>query len=152
MTKSIPLNHGKVAIVDDDMFEFLSQWKWYAHRDWNTWYVQRCIGKATIKMHRVIMNAPDGMKVDHRNHNGLDNQRLNLRVCTHAQNVMNSKPSRVNTTGFKGVSIHHGKYRAQIEVSKKKITLGYYVNPVDAARAYDQAAKKHFGEYAWTNF
>lgn len=102
-------------------------------------------------MHNQIMNPPKGMEVDHRDRDGLHNWRENLRVCTHAQNSMNRGPSSV--TGFKGVRLYGSKkYIAQIKFRKKFFHLGIFTEAEEAARAYDAAAKKFFGDFAWLNF
>ena len=98
--KHIPLTQGKVAIVDDKDYEYLNQWKWYAHKKGNTYYARRSInyklnGKKktrTIQMHNIVLSKTDVSKeIDHKNHNGLDNRLSNLRICTHAQNLANQR-------------------------------------------------------------
>jgi len=103
-------------------------------------------------MHRLIMDAPDGTDVDHRNMDRVDNRRSNLRLATRAENLRNQGLSRNNTSGFKGVSRLDGKWRAEIRVKWKLIYLGLFDDKVEAARAYDTAAKEHFGEFARLNF
>jgi hypothetical protein len=96
------------------------------------------------------------MDVDHRNGDGLDNQRANLRICTHSQNMYNAKKRSTNTTGFKGVyrsrTKHIVRFRAQIQIHRKQIYLGSYSSLEDAARAYDNKAREIYGEFANTNF
>jgi len=96
--KRIPLTQGKFAIVDDADFEWLSQWKWRARKDYNTWYAIRRVVRGscrtTTSIHRQIMEAKPGSQVDHRNRDGLDNRRCNLRFCTNAQNAMNQRKTR----------------------------------------------------------
>lgn len=156
--KEIPLTQGQVTLVDDEDYEWLSQWKWHASLRRYTWYAERaCIvnGKHNrIRMHRTIMDAPDHLLVDHIDRNGLNNTRSNLRLATKSQNMHNQGPSRRNRTGYKGVSWHQ-KYRrwfAQIKRNGKRVHLGSFTDPVEAARAYDAAARKLHGEFAWTNF
>jgi hypothetical protein len=100
------------------------------------------------------MNAQKGILVDHRNGNGLDNRRINLRLCTDAQNRANRRLQRNNKSGFKGVFLNakNGKFLAHVQVNKKTFYLGSFVSPIDAAKAYDKAAKLHFGEFARLNF
>lgn len=160
MTKEIQLTQGMVALVEDDDYEYLAQFKWCAQRSRNTFYAMRhspCLNgiSTTIKMHSEIMDTPKGMQVDHRNGNGLDNRRKeNLRVCTGSQNQHNRRKNSNNTSGYKGVYWYkqRGKWRARIEFNGKEISLGYYTDAVQAARAYDEAARKHHGEFANLNF
>ena len=128
--KKIPLNHGRFALVDDEDYDFLIKWKWFAHycNSIKSFYASRkgrkCDGEAfgtTIRMARVIMNAKKGEYVDHIKHNTLNNQRSNLRICTNAQNCMNKGPQLNNTSGYKGVYWHQGgsKWKSQIQFNKK---------------------------------
>ncbi len=106
-------------------------------------------------MHRLITRAPKGKVVDHENGDGLDNRRANLRVCDHRQNRRNhQRPRKGGASRFHGVGWwkRDQKWRAKISVDGRTIHLGYFADEEDAARAYDQAAREHFGEYASTNF
>ncbi len=157
--KEISLTQGKVALVDDGDYEYLNQWKWFAHKYKNNkWYAERSEGwgvfEKKIRMHRIITNAPTGMEVDHKDNNGLNNQRQNLRVCTKSQNIANTNKIANTTSKFKGVSWRSDskKWKAQIEVNKKAINLGSYSDPEEAARVYDDAATKYYGEFAKLNF
>jgi hypothetical protein len=155
--KTIPLSQGRVAIVDDRDFETLNRYKWYAQKIGNTLYAARhATGRhRTIYMHRQIPGITDpGIFVDHRNGNGLDNRRQNLRLATKTENARNRPAPKNNTSGFKGVHWHKqgNAYRARIKVNGKNIHLGLFPTPTEAARAYDQAARKYFGEFARTNF
>lgn len=154
--KEIELTQGKVALVDDKDYEYLSQWKWRAMKKQNTWYAVRTTYNPTrvILMHREIMNAPNDKQVDHINRNGCDNRRKNLRLCTNQQNGANRGAQKNNTSGYKGVYWHKtkSKWNAKIKVSGKKIHLGYYQSVKDAAKAYDKAADEFFGEFAYLNF
>lgn len=157
MTKQIPLTQGKVAVVSDHRFEHLNQWNWCATKHKNTWYAVRNMKapfKGTVLMHREIMNAPKEMDVDHWDGNGLNNTDENLRVCTNAQNIQNSRKRSDNTSSFKGVtwSKSYEKYQAQITVEGQYFWLGYFNDPEEAARAYDAKAKELHGEFARTNF
>jgi len=165
--KKIPLSQGKFTLVDDEDYEILSQWKWsaacpnpkkaikkwYAVRD--TKMIKRKRGKR-IYMHRFLMNPPDGYEVDHEDGDGLNNQKYNLRICTHAENVRNKQIPSNNSSGYKGVYWDKGvkKWRAQIVDRKLKTTryIGIFDDPVDAAKAYDREAKKLFGKFANLNF
>jgi len=104
-------------------------------------------------MHRLILNAPDGMQVDHVNEIGLDNRKSNLRICNQSENQRNRSKQKNNTSGFKGVHWHvvDKRWMATIKVDKKKIHLGSFRNPIDAAKVYNSAAIKYHGEFANLN-
>lgn len=108
-------------------------------------------------LHRIITNAKKGETVDHKNGNSLDNTRSNLRICTQAENCRNQKRKITNTSGYKGVSIFkaYAKYNkqfvAEITVNYKRISLGYFGTPEEAALAYNKAALEHHGEFAKLN-
>ena len=158
--KQIKLTQGKVALVDDSDYEELSKYKWYASRYKNIWYAER-MGKlvsgkkCVIRMHRQILNLTykDNKYVDHRNHNGLDNQKNNLRVCSQAQNCYSKRHQNSKTSVFKGVSLCNKKrrWRASITYKNKHKFLGYFDIEIDAAKAYNEAAKEYFGEFAYLN-
>jgi len=159
--KQIELTQGKVALVDDDDFEWINQWNWHIanHKRRGLYYARRSGvsvngERPVFLMHRQILNAPKGSCVDHINHNGLDNRRENLRLCNNSQNHQNTLKSAKNTSGYKGVVRHSkvNKWVAQICVSRRRIYLGYYDNIIVAAKVYDSAAIKYFGEFACTNF
>jgi hypothetical protein len=155
MSKEIPLTHGTVALVDDADYGFLMQWKWrldnngYAARTDYTGGKQR-----TILMHRVIVNAPE---VDHRDTNRLNNQRSNLRAATRSQNTQNSRKAPGKSSQYKGVTWNKKlrKWNAQINTGRHligKIHLGTFEIEAEAAKAYDEAARRYYGEYARPNF
>jgi hypothetical protein len=159
--KTIPLTQGKVAIVDDRDYRWLSQYKWHAQKSGNRpglYYAVRnaTINKhrKTIQMHREIMNPPDDLEIDHRNNNALDNRRSNMRTCTRAQNMANSRAQRRKSSAFKGVSFHkdYRKWRVRIMHLGKDLHLGFFRSQVRAAKAYDDKAKELFGEFAYPNF
>ena len=151
--KKILLTQGKVAFIDDDDFNKLSQYKWYLN---NNGYAARAIGKCpnqkTVLMHRQIMNTPFGLETDHKNHNRLDNQKFNLRICTGSDNRLNQ--IKRGKQKYKGVRQMAGseKYEARIQINDKRISLGSYNTNIEAARAYDKAAQKYHGEFAFCNF
>ena len=148
-------NKGKyIALVDDEDYEYLNQWKWYALRGGNTFHVVRNNGsrhpQGKIWMHRVILKPLPNMTIDHIDHNGLNNQKSNLRVCTKAQNLCNIKPR--GKLKYLGVSMCYGKYRAQIRHNNKVRHLGMFDTEIEAAQAYDRAALELHGEFTNLNF
>ena len=158
MPKRIKLTQGKYAIVDDDMFDYLNQWKWYYSKFPNRRTVAAWIKgnyQQPIYMHRQIMSCPPGLIVDHRNHNGLDNQRRNLRICTNAENIQNQRIHKgKKTSKYKGViwARQKQKWRADIQCLTVRHFIGLYKTEIQATKAYDARAKKLFGEYAYLNF
>jgi hypothetical protein len=154
--KEIPLTQGKVALVDDSDFERLSKYKWFAtqNRKNGNWYARTTImtkdtkcGHTSIGMHRMILG--DEFKViDHKDGNGLNNQRLNLRGCSYAQNQMNKCIARTNKTGYKGVFFNGKKYVAKVGVNRRSIHLGTFSTAIEGAKAYNQYVNTHFGEFA----
>ena len=158
--KIISLSQGKVAKVDDGDFDWLNQWKWSAHKNRNTFYAVRAVRvglkQKFLFMHRLILGLDFGDKrqADHINMDGLDNRRENLRIVTASENRCNRGKTKANTSGYKGVSWHKQlkKWRADIQVNGKFKHLGLFYDPVEAARAYDLAAKRLHGDFATTNF
>lgn len=157
--KQILLTQRKFAIVDDADFDWLNRFKWYAHKGAGTYYAVRhsaqIAGKRFhVDMHRVILglNRGDKCQCDHRDHNGLNNQRSNLRICTRQQNNYNQK-SRQGSSKFKGVRWRKGehKWETRIQHKKRRICLGFFNNEIEAAEAYNVAAQKLFGEFAKLN-
>ena len=158
MAKEIILTQGKVAIVDNEDYDYLNQFKWYASNKNGKFYVQKKItvskNKTTcISMHRFIMKPNKGMVIDHLDGNPLNNKKNNLRICTHAENMRNSKIRINNKSGYKGVSYQENSnnYRASIRFNNIKINIGDFIDPIDAARAYNEAALKYHGEFANLN-
>lgn len=150
----ILLTQGKFAIVDAEDYDWLSQYKWCAAKDKEAFYAHRGNGGTTVSMHRAIMRAPKGMMCDHKNHNGLDNRKGNLRLCTSAQNQYNKRPKKGCASRYKGVVLRSNRkrWRAKIGFSRKRIHLGDFANEIQAALAYDDKAIGLFGEFAWLNF
>jgi len=160
--KEIQLTQGQVVLVDDEDFELLNQWKWFAIKGQNTFYAARHVKnknkQTTIFLHRFIMNTTDPkIEIDHKDRNGLNCQKYNLRECDHAQNNQNKGLGKNNKTGYKGVSLckdtfRRKKYTARIRVGNKYLSLGHFLTPENAAYAYDVAAIKYFGDFAFLNF
>jgi len=142
------------VLVDDEDFDELNKTRWFLGKDgyalMSLWFGRKV---HTIRMHRVIMCTPKELYTDHRDENRLNNQKSNLRICTPAQNKRNSRVQRNNTTGFKGVGSRKGteKFEAGIRVNYKQKYLGLFNSPEEAALAYNEAAKKYYGEFASLN-
>jgi len=147
--KTIQLTRNKVALVDDKDFEWLSRWKWQCNAGG---YAYRGEKQKHVFMHREILNPPDNMICDHINGNTLDNRRSNLRICTRYENSLNLNMKKNNKSGFRGVywNKKDRRWRASIQ-SREKIYLGNYETPEEAARVYNEAAKKYHGEFARLN-
>jgi hypothetical protein len=156
VSKQILTTRGKWTIVDDEDYEWLQQWKWHCTEKG---YVRRvdCSGgkRLLVTMHRLIMDAPDEMQVDHRDGNTLNNCRSNLRLASNSQNCCN-KDGRVGVSGYRGVTNHKASpnkpWYARIKVSGVYIDLGVFADKIEAAKAYDAAAIKYHGEFARLNF
>ena len=156
-TAEIPLTRGFVALVDvDDVEEVLAAGRWHARVRRHTTYAARNIvrpdgRRSKLDLHTFLTGWP---RVDHINCDGLDNRRANLRRATHAENQRNRRPQANNTSGFKGVCWvpSRGRWQAKIVVDSGHLFLGRFGDPVEAARAYDQAALVHHGEFARLNF
>ena len=161
MAKEIILTQGKVALVDDEDYDYLNQWKWclrgtglgkfYAIRGFEK--SKKSNIKGSISMHRQLMKPTNGFVIDHLDGDTLNNQKINLRICTQSQNCSNQKKSISNTSGYKGVSYYkkNNRFNAKIAFNKKTIYLGSYIDPIDAARAYNAAALKYHGKFANIN-
>ncbi len=155
--KEIKLTQGKIALVDDDDYEKLSQNKWYVskRRGGKCFYAVRNVPlvnkkQTIILMHREILNVPDGLSIDHKNGNGLDNRKENLRIATHSENGQNQNPHKDNRFCIKGVHWREDikKFRAGIRFNGKVIHLGHFNVLGDADQAYRVAEIKYFGEFA----
>jgi hypothetical protein len=153
--KAIPITRGLVALVDDEDFEFLNQWKWHAVSSKGSFYAGRTVQINNvgylILMHRVLKGAVEGQGVDHRDRSTLNNQKLNLRFASQTQNNANKSVGKKNTSGFKGVyTLPNGKWAAQCGKSRPKY-LGTFETAEDAAVDYDTAAEVAFGDFSATN-
>ena len=163
------------VLYDAEDHDKVSAHRWGVHKDYTKnkgkfyvttsilhpdggWYVRNGVKiqrrRFALFVHRLIMDAPKGMHVDHINGNPLDNRKSNLRICTHAENQRNRGANKNNTSGYKGVhwSKTTKKWRAEIRHDNKSIHMGYFKTPEEAARAYDKKAKELHGEYAYLNF
>lgn len=166
--KKIALGNARFTLVDDEDFDWLNQWKWHYCKSGSgkVGYARNWNKGNPIRMHRLIMGDPDGKQIDHINGDGLDNQRKNLRTATASQNNMNRKQHN-NQHGFKGIYFYNTRryynkkttrttnpknWKARIKINRKFIHLGSYSTKEEAAKSYDRATKKYFGEFAHTNF
>ena len=159
--RTITLTQGKVTLIDDTDYDWLSQWKWHALKHHSGYFyavrmTPRINGKQkSIRMHRQILRLEPGDKRegDHKNHNTLDNRRSNLRICTNRQNSMNRKSIPNTTSKYKGVcwDKRDKKWKAAIKVNGKVKNLGYFADEEEAALTYNKVATEHFGEFAHLN-
>lgn len=154
--KKIILTKNKYAIVNDSDFGYLNKFKWkfsvegYAVTNFATGYKKR----KSVSMHRLVINPFTEFSVDHIDGNKLNNRIENLRICTHQQNTFNRKKLSNKTSIYKGVGFYKrtGRWQARITFNRKLIHLGMFDDPKEAASAYNIAAKKYFGKFAWKKF
>ena len=157
--RRIDLGEGQWTILDQGDYYRLNNFKWCISGNGKQFYAVRLIkkgqGRTKIEyLHRVIMEPKKGLVVDHKNGDKLDNRRDNLRIATHWQNSCN-KPKRQNTLSrFNGVTLDKrcGRWEGQIYCNGKRIRLGRFDSEIEAARAYDAAARTYHGEFARLNF
>ncbi len=159
--RRIPMSGPKYAIVDPEDYERLKGYEWIVKKGKTSFYARRYVPRGKGKketivyLHQEIIQVPKGMMIDHKNHNAMDNRKANLRPATCSQNLCNRKKrSGSKYTKYKGVSWHkyNRKWAARIGIDKKEIYLGNFDNEIDAAKAYDEAARKYHGEFACLNF
>jgi len=153
--KEIKLTQGKVAFVDDEDYERINRFKWYAHNCGNTFYATRHKKNSTklIRMHQEVMQRLSiQAEIDHKNGNGLDNRKYNLRLCTHHQNQSNRHKSSKGTSIYRGVHKKTNQRKWRVRIGKEGCHLGYYDDEIQAAKVYDTAAFARYGEFAQLNF
>lgn len=165
--KKIQLSQGLFAMVDDEDYNRLIERRWIAANHGHTFYAQsgQVVNSnlkrkkyTTVLMHRIILNTPKELEVDHIDHNGLNNQKSNLRTCTPSQNMRNRIPR--GNSKYLGVFHRDVKYKdkiyhyivASIKINDERVYLGKFNTELEAAQVYDSMAKKHFGEFANLNF
>lgn len=146
----VPLTGGKFALVDAGDFDDVSGFSWCRAGG----YACRRSGGETVSMHRHIMSVPRGIEVDHVDGDVFNNRRSNLRLATRQQQTQNQRLRRTNTSGYVGVCWHRGEQRwaATIRVEGRYRRIGAFMCPIEAAKAYDEWARRHRGEYATLNF
>lgn len=151
--KEIKLTQGKIAVVDDSDFDQVNQFKWYAVKDKRRWYAKRTVkeGSKNLFLHQFLFRGLKG--IDHRDGNGLNNRRDNLRPATKSQNQANQPKCRKSSSRFKGVFYRrdNGKWRSILGLNGRLVHLGQFDCEEDAALAYNGAAKLFFGEFARLN-
>lgn len=153
----IILSRGYTALVDEaDYDAAVAAGPWHVDFNGTVTYAARNVRRpdgstSTERLHTFLTGWSN---VDHRNQNGLDNRRLNLRAATQSENIANARRRKDNTSGFRGVTFNKrvGRWAAQITVDRKTRGLGYFATAEDAARAYDAAAIEAWGEFARPNF
>ncbi len=154
--KKVELTQGQFALVDDEDFDLVNRHKWNVTTQKHTSYASRAVKKngkwTTEYMHRLIMGSPKGLDIDHISRDGLDNRRSNMRSCTRGQNLRRRIP--FGKSKYKGIYWCDTKkrWRAQIMVDGKRQSLGSYADEIEAAKAYDRAAIRMNGRFAYINF
>lgn len=140
-------------MVDDEYYEKINEYKWYAAKARNTFYAARHdrVSRKTIWMHRIILNPMYGVYTDHVNRNGLDNRSCNLRQSKRSQNMANTI-IRPNVSSYRGVTSNGKKWQARVRIDGERYHLGNYATKIEAALAYDYIAAHAWGEFAQLNF
>lgn len=151
--RKIQLSQGKYAFVDDKNYKKLSKYKWHAQKFGKYWYATRT---EVVLMHRQIMGLKKGnpLLVDHKDRDGLNNQKKNLRSCTKSQHQHTQKRKGTGVSKYRGVSWNkkRKRWQAKIQFQGKTIMIGSFKNEKQAALAYDNKAKELFNEFAFSNF
>ncbi len=150
--KEIELTRGYVAVVDDEDYPWLSRFKWSARPSGRTCYAQRKSNSKMVAMHQLLVEITNGQEIDHRDGNGLNNRRKNLRAATRRQNSQN-RTVQAHSSQYKGVSYRAdvGKWRARLRHRGCLLVCGTYASEHDAGRAYNTAALELFGDFARLN-
>lgn len=147
----VPLTQGYEAVIDVSDVPLVDKWDWYALVQSDSVYAVRNqstpVKKTLVLMHRVLMDAPEGFQVDHRDGIGTNNRRSNMRLSSHQQNATNRRVYKKSRSGMKGASFQKGKWRASIMRNKKNIHLGYFDTPEAAHDAYVAASVIYHGEF-----
>jgi len=153
----LKLNTRKVnyAIIDDEDYELVKHYRWHigGGRQDRHYVVSKDSKGKQVNLHRLIMGNPTGI-VDHKDHNVLNNSKSNLRICTFAENIRNSRKLKKSAKSiYKGINFNKsvGRWRSKIFSHGKTIELGYFKRECEAAEAYNIAAKIHHGEFACLN-
>ena len=168
--KTINLTQDKVTLVDDEDYEYLNQFRWCADKGRNTYYAASCINGKRTRMHRFISELTDLKTIiDHEDGNGLNNQRNNLRECSHTENMTNRKPAKNSSSKYLGVSWHKSKtkylskktgietiyysggWMSNIRINNKYKYLGMFSTELEAAIIYNLASRRYHGEFANPN-
>ncbi len=166
MTIEVVLSAGYVALIDEVDAERVLAFKWsflenrrghvigYGCRNTRSLQADGTWKQHKVLLHRFVIDAPDGVEVDHENGDGLDCRRDNLRIATRAQNVANTGRRKGSSSTFKGVyyRVERNRWRSEITIDGKRYDLGTYGNEIDAAIAYDAAAFAAWGRFAFLNF
>ena len=149
--KSIILTKEQIARVDDEDYKWLNKLKWHAVLTKSGYYAETTSSGINFLMHRLIMNPKNKEEIDHIDFDGLNNQKSNLRICSHQQNMFNRKKQKNNISGFIGVikDKRIKKWIASIGFNNHKIYLGSFDNKLSAKRAYDKKAKELFKEFRY---